>query len=154
VIGEVLNLPDPIDRDAGTLACLAAAMNRGAQIFRVHHVDAAWQAVKVHFPLADRYPQALAQQGLASFYLFRSQEWDKSLGPLTELASLSDSDLELKAFGIAGLVVARAHLKETDEARNENSRLDGQMRTLLEERSPQLYDALEAPLVDLDQAGN
>jgi dihydropteroate synthase len=47
VIGEVLGLPDPRDRDAGTIACIAASMDRGAQIFRVHDVDAAWQAVKV-----------------------------------------------------------------------------------------------------------
>ena len=46
VIGEVLGLPDPTSRDAGTIACISAAMNRGAQIFRVHHVEAAWQAVK------------------------------------------------------------------------------------------------------------
>lgn len=47
VIGEVLGLPDPASRDAGTIACISAAMTRGAQIFRVHHVAAAWQAVKV-----------------------------------------------------------------------------------------------------------
>ena len=47
VIGEVLGLPEPRDRDAGTIACIAAAMARGAQIFRVHDVEAAWQAVKV-----------------------------------------------------------------------------------------------------------
>jgi dihydropteroate synthase len=47
VIGEVLGLPDPTERDAGTVACISAAMNRGAQIFRVHQVAAAWQAVKV-----------------------------------------------------------------------------------------------------------
>lgn len=47
VIGEVLGLDDPRDRDAGTIACITASMARGAQIFRVHHVDAAWQAVKV-----------------------------------------------------------------------------------------------------------
>ena len=46
VIGDVLNLPDPKDRDAGTIACISASMKRGAQIFRVHNVDAAWQAVK------------------------------------------------------------------------------------------------------------
>ncbi len=46
VIGEVLNLPDPKERDAGTIACISASMARGAQIFRVHNVDAAWQAVK------------------------------------------------------------------------------------------------------------
>lgn len=47
VIGEVLNLPDPTTREAGTIACISAAMTRGAQIFRVHEVEAAWQAVKV-----------------------------------------------------------------------------------------------------------
>ncbi len=46
VIGEVLNLPDPSTRDAGTVACISAAMARGAQLFRVHHVEATWQAVK------------------------------------------------------------------------------------------------------------
>ncbi len=47
VIGEVLGLTDPTERDAGTVACLAASMSRGAQIFRVHHVSAAWQAMKM-----------------------------------------------------------------------------------------------------------
>jgi dihydropteroate synthase len=46
VIGEVLELPDPLDRDAGTVACIAAAMARGGAIFRVHQVEAAWQTVK------------------------------------------------------------------------------------------------------------
>ena len=46
VIGEVLDLPDPKDRDAGTVACIAAAMERGAEIFRIHNVEAAWQVVK------------------------------------------------------------------------------------------------------------
>jgi dihydropteroate synthase len=47
VIGEVLDLPDPTSRDAGTIACISASMLRGAEIFRVHHVRAAWEAVKV-----------------------------------------------------------------------------------------------------------
>lgn len=47
VIGEVLGLPDPLDRDAGTVACISVAMNRGAQLLRVHDVDATWQAVKL-----------------------------------------------------------------------------------------------------------
>ncbi len=47
VIGQVLNLPNAVDRDAGTVACIAAGMRRGAQIFRVHHVRAAAQSVKV-----------------------------------------------------------------------------------------------------------
>lgn len=47
VIGEVLDLPDPRDRDAGTIACIATSMARGGHIYRVHDVAAAWQAVKV-----------------------------------------------------------------------------------------------------------
>ena len=46
VIGEVLDLPDPASRDAGTIACISATMGKNAKIFRVHHVEAAWQAVK------------------------------------------------------------------------------------------------------------
>lgn len=58
VIGEVLGLPDPRERDAGTVACIAAAMQRGAQMFRVHDVDAAWQAVKVLHALANELEQS------------------------------------------------------------------------------------------------
>lgn len=47
VIGQVLDLPNATDRDAGTVACIVAGMRRGSQIFRVHHVKAAAQTVKV-----------------------------------------------------------------------------------------------------------
>lgn len=47
VIGEVLGLPIATERDAGTVACMSASLRRGAQIFRVHDVAAAWQAVKI-----------------------------------------------------------------------------------------------------------
>ncbi|MCA1962979.1 MAG: dihydropteroate synthase [Prosthecobacter sp.] len=47
VIGQVLGIPHAPDRDAGTLACIASGFQRGAQIFRVHNVSAATQAVKV-----------------------------------------------------------------------------------------------------------
>ncbi len=47
VIGEVLGLPTPADRDAGTVACIVQGMLRGAAIFRVHNVRAAAQAVRV-----------------------------------------------------------------------------------------------------------
>jgi dihydropteroate synthase len=50
VIGEVLGVP-ALERDAGTLACIAAGMQHGAQIFRVHNVKAAVQAVKVLWAL-------------------------------------------------------------------------------------------------------
>ena len=51
VIGEVLNIEDPAERDAGTLACIAAGLARGADIFRVHNVAAAKAAIDVLAPL-------------------------------------------------------------------------------------------------------
>jgi dihydropteroate synthase len=47
VIGEVLGVLDPRERDAGTVACMATSMARGAAMFRVHNVDAAWQSITV-----------------------------------------------------------------------------------------------------------
>lgn len=46
VIGDVLGVP-ALERDAGTVACLSSGMTRGAQIFRVHNVKAASQAVRM-----------------------------------------------------------------------------------------------------------
>jgi dihydropteroate synthase len=46
VIGEVLDLPEPAARDAGTMACVAAAVRRGAAILRVHEVEGTWQVVR------------------------------------------------------------------------------------------------------------
>jgi dihydropteroate synthase len=47
VIGEVLGIGDPARRDAGTVACIVAGMQRGAHIFRVHNVRAAAQTVRI-----------------------------------------------------------------------------------------------------------
>ena len=47
VIGEVLGLENPADRDAGTVACIVQGMLRGASIFRVHNVRAAVQTVRM-----------------------------------------------------------------------------------------------------------
>lgn len=52
VIGEVLGIAEPAARDAGTVACIAAAVRRGAHIVRVHNAAAAWQAAKVLDALA------------------------------------------------------------------------------------------------------
>jgi dihydropteroate synthase len=46
VIGDVLGVP-ALERDAGTVACISSGMTRGAQIFRVHNVKAASQAVRM-----------------------------------------------------------------------------------------------------------
>jgi dihydropteroate synthase len=47
VIGQVLGIENPADRDAGTVACLVQGMLYGAHIFRVHNVRAAAQAVRI-----------------------------------------------------------------------------------------------------------
>jgi dihydropteroate synthase len=46
VIGDVLGISQPAERDAGTVACIVQGMLRGAHIFRVHNVRAAVQAVR------------------------------------------------------------------------------------------------------------
>jgi dihydropteroate synthase len=51
VIGDVLDLKNPTERDAGTVACIASGMSRGAHLFRVHHVRAAVQTVKTLWAL-------------------------------------------------------------------------------------------------------
>ena len=51
VIGQVLDQPNPLDRDAGTVACISAGMARGTQIFRVHNVPAAAESVKMLWAL-------------------------------------------------------------------------------------------------------
>jgi len=56
VIGQVLDQPDPLDRDPGTLACIASGITRGAQLFRVHNVKAAAQAVKVQWGITASVP--------------------------------------------------------------------------------------------------
>jgi serine/threonine-protein kinase len=126
-----------------------------AQLYQAKMVDteAAWEAVQRNFPQADGHFHELARQGLASFYLFRSQAYDKAIEPLRDLAGLGKSNASLEAFGIAGLVVVEAKLGNIEQARNENSRLDDSMRALLEERSPQLFDALQTTLDDLDRSG-
>jgi dihydropteroate synthase len=53
VIGDVLGIADPANRDAGTIACVVAGTLRGASIFRVHNVRAAVQALRVIYPLVE-----------------------------------------------------------------------------------------------------
>jgi dihydropteroate synthase len=46
VIGEVLDLPNPEDRDPGTIACIVAGIRAKASIFRVHNVRATSLAIR------------------------------------------------------------------------------------------------------------
>lgn len=45
VIGRVLEIKEPKERDAGTAACIVAGLERGASIFRVHNVEMAWRVI-------------------------------------------------------------------------------------------------------------
>ncbi|CAN5629341.1 dihydropteroate synthase [soil metagenome] len=45
VIGRVLNIKEPAERDAATAACIVSGMLRGASIFRVHNVEMAWRVI-------------------------------------------------------------------------------------------------------------
>ena len=47
VIGDVLGIENPRERDAGTVACLVRGLAGGANIFRVHNVKAAADCVRV-----------------------------------------------------------------------------------------------------------
>jgi len=60
VIGDVLDLPNPADRDPGTLALLAHGVRKGAQIFRVHNVRACWEAMRLLDAL-ERPPRPASQ---------------------------------------------------------------------------------------------
>lgn len=46
VIGRVLGIERPAERDAGTVACIVAGCLRGGSIFRVHNIPAAWSTVR------------------------------------------------------------------------------------------------------------
>jgi dihydropteroate synthase len=54
VIGEVLGLPDPTDRDPGTIACVVAGLRANASIFRVHNVRATSLAVRMVWKILHR----------------------------------------------------------------------------------------------------
>jgi hypothetical protein len=127
-----------------------------AQLYQAKRVDteAGWRAVEQYFPQTDVYYHNLAKQGLANYYLFRTQEYEKALGPLRDLTKLGASNPALEAFGIAGLAVAEGKLGNLAAAREENGKLTSSMRSLLQERSPQLYEQLEETLADLDRPGH
>lgn len=47
VIGEVLGIAKAAERDAGTVACTLAGLAGGATIFRVHHVAATYETIRL-----------------------------------------------------------------------------------------------------------
>jgi dihydropteroate synthase len=61
VIGEVLGLPDPTDRDPGTIACVVAGIWANASIFRVHNVRATSLVVRTVWEIAGGEDQVKPQ---------------------------------------------------------------------------------------------
>lgn len=47
VVGDVLGVETPAQRDAGTMACIVNGVEKGVQCFRVHNVKAAFETIKV-----------------------------------------------------------------------------------------------------------
>lgn len=122
-----------------------------AQLYHAKTADteAAWRAA-YDYPDADNYQKNLAKQGLV-LHFFSIEHYDQAIGPLHELADLGASHPALSAFGVAGLVVAQTKLGHLDQARVENERLSPAMRSLVIQRTPQLAEALEEALGELDR---
>lgn len=53
VIGDVLGIANPNERDAATVACMTWCMRRGGSIFRVHNVKAAYETARCFYPIGE-----------------------------------------------------------------------------------------------------
>ena len=120
-----------------------------SQLYQAKIVDteSAWRKAK-DFPDATAYHQNLARQGLVYHYFSRARYAD-AIGPLEELAALGNTEPVFQAFGIAGLVVANAHLGDDEQAYNEYQRLDSVKRALLQEQAPRMAELLNEAIDEL-----
>jgi tRNA A-37 threonylcarbamoyl transferase component Bud32 len=123
--------------------------NVWGQLYQAKMVDteSAWRKAK-DFPGGTAYHQNLARQGLVYHYFSRAR-YDEAIEPLEELAALGDTEPIFQAFGIAGLVVANAHLGLDEQAYHENQRLGPDKRALLEEQAPRMAELLEEAIDEL-----
>jgi eukaryotic-like serine/threonine-protein kinase len=119
------------------------------QLLQAKMVDTelAWQKAK-DFPGATAYHQNLARQGLVYHYFSRAR-YEQAIEPLEKLAALGETERIFQAFGIAGLVVANAHLGLDEQAYHENQRLGPDKRALLEEQQPRMAELLEEAIDEL-----
>jgi hypothetical protein len=119
------------------------------QLFQAKIVDTerAWRKAE-DFPGATAYHQNLARQGLVYHYFSRARYAD-AIEPLEELAALGNTEPVFQAFGIAGLVIANAHLGDDEQAYNEYQRLDSDKRALLEEQAPRMEELLDEAIDEL-----
>ena len=122
-----------------------------AQLFHANTApsEAAWRAVRVNFPDEDPYVHALADAGLARYYLFLEQDFAKALEPLHDLAASSEATnpaSPLRAFAYAGLCIANQRLNRVDEARTAATQLTSDLRDSLRRSEPRLHELLQPSL--------
>jgi serine/threonine-protein kinase len=119
------------------------------QLYQAKMVDteSAWRKAK-EFPGARPYHQNLARQGLVYHYFSRAR-YEEAIEPLKELAALGDTEPIFQAFGVAGLVVANAHLGEDERAYHEYQRLGSDKRALLEDQALRMAELLNEAIDEL-----
>jgi hypothetical protein len=119
------------------------------QLYQAKMVDteSAWRKAK-DFPGATAYHQNLARQGLVYHYFSRAR-YEAAIESLEELAALGDTEPIFHSFGIAGLVVAYAHLGDDEQAYHENQRLGADKRALLEQQAPRMAELLGEAIDEL-----
>jgi serine/threonine-protein kinase len=116
--------------------------------------EAAWRAVRENFPNDDPYVYALADAGLARYYLFLEQDFAKALRPLRDLTASSEAanpNSPLRAFAYAGLCIANQRLSRAEEARTAATQLTTDMRDSLRRAEPRLYELLQSSLRSLGE---
>jgi serine/threonine-protein kinase len=122
-----------------------------AQLFHANTApsEAAWRAVRTNFPDEDPYVYALADAGLARYYLFLEQDFAKALAPLRDLAASSeaaDPHSPLRGLAYAGLAIANHRLNRADEARAAAAQLTPELRDDLRRTEPRLFELLQPSL--------
>jgi serine/threonine-protein kinase len=124
--------------------------NVWAQLFHANTAssEAAWRAVRENFPNEDPYVLALADAGLARYYLFLEQDFARALEPLRSLADSPEAapGSPLRAFAYAGLCIANQRLGHEDQARAAATQLTSDIRDELRRTEPRLYELLQPAL--------
>jgi serine/threonine-protein kinase len=115
--------------------------------------EQAWLAVERHFPDADPLVKELARQGLVRYRLFNSEDFAQALElldawPPTGLSGEALASSE--AFRRASECIANERLGRRREARAAAAALTDDMRQLLRETEPRLYERFSASQGRLD----
>ncbi len=127
-----------------------------AQLFQANIApsEAAWLAVRRHFPNEDQYIYDLADVGLVRYYLFYSPSPNyaealpilQSLSQNSEAASLGSP---LRPFVFAGLCIVNQRLGRTEQAIAAADQLNGAMRDELRRSDGRMYELLRTSLDEL-----